>query len=205
MPIIATFDNQVDAHIALGRLEAEGLTPALRDEHLVQTDWLYGPAVGGIKLLVPTGEASRAREILAADYSEATEPTDTGTEEGEGLEEPEAGACTPATVDGAAALAHLSALAGVVIPLGHLLGPILVWAIQTDDNLLRADQAREAANFQLTVSLAGLILYGVLPEGTLLPALTALFLADLGLLLWAALRARYGEAYRYPVNLRLLR
>lgn len=69
MVTVATYDNMADAHIALGRLEAEGIAAVLADEHLVQTDWLYSIAVGGIKLQVEPRDAPRAREILATDYS----------------------------------------------------------------------------------------------------------------------------------------
>lgn len=69
MITIATFDTMPDAHIALGRLHAEGIAARLADEHLVQTDWLYAIAVGGIKLQVAESDADRARTILATDYS----------------------------------------------------------------------------------------------------------------------------------------
>ena len=66
---VATFDDSVAAHIAAGRLQADGLYCEIADEHLVQTDWLYGPAVGGIKLRVPVEHAERALAILARDHS----------------------------------------------------------------------------------------------------------------------------------------
>ena len=58
------------AHIALGRLHAEGIEAMLADENLVQTDWLYSIAVGGIKLQVDRQDAQRASQILARDDSE---------------------------------------------------------------------------------------------------------------------------------------
>lgn len=67
--IIAHFDSMPEAHIAMGRLEAEGIHSWLADEHLVQTDWLYSIAVGGIKLQVRSELAQRALEILNTDYS----------------------------------------------------------------------------------------------------------------------------------------
>lgn len=67
---VATFDLMPDAHIALGRLQAEGIECWLADENLVQTDWLYSIAVGGIKLQVRQIDAERAREALSRDYSD---------------------------------------------------------------------------------------------------------------------------------------
>ncbi len=71
---VATFDDMPSAHIALGRLHAEGIEAVLADEHLVQADWLYSLAVGGIKLRVPAAEAARARAALARDRSGDLEP-----------------------------------------------------------------------------------------------------------------------------------
>ncbi len=73
MITIATFDTLPDAYIALGRLQAEGIDCRLADEHLVQMDWLYSIAVGGIKLQVREQDAERALQILEADDSEAAE------------------------------------------------------------------------------------------------------------------------------------
>ncbi|MDX1604630.1 MAG: hypothetical protein R3202_00485 [Candidatus Competibacterales bacterium] len=66
---VATYDFLPDAEIARGRLRAEGVAAHLADQHLVQTDWLYSIAVGGIKLQVAPADAERAREILDSDYS----------------------------------------------------------------------------------------------------------------------------------------
>ena len=67
---IARYDTMPEAHIALGRLEAEGIDAWLADEHLVQTDWLYSIAVGGIKLQVNAEDVAQASAILDADYSD---------------------------------------------------------------------------------------------------------------------------------------
>ena len=71
---VATFDMMPDAHIAMGRLRAEGIDCHLADEHLVQTDWLYAIAVGGIKLRVLEEDAGPARHILDQDLSNDLDP-----------------------------------------------------------------------------------------------------------------------------------
>lgn len=70
MVTVSTFDNIIDANIALGRLQAEGVPCWLADANLVQVDMLYSPAVGGIKLQVNDEWAERARIILDTDYSD---------------------------------------------------------------------------------------------------------------------------------------
>ena len=71
---VATFDTIIDANISMGRLQAEGIPCWLADEHIVQTDMLYSPAIGGIKLQVSEEWAEQAREILATDYSDLDFP-----------------------------------------------------------------------------------------------------------------------------------
>jgi len=67
---VATFDFLPLAEIARGRLLVEGIDCQLADQHLVQTDWLYSIAVGGIKLQVAAVDAPRARAILDQDFSD---------------------------------------------------------------------------------------------------------------------------------------
>lgn len=67
--IIARFDTQIDAWLARGKLEAEGIETWIEDENLVQTDWLYSIAVGGIKLLVNQQQAELAITVLQRDDS----------------------------------------------------------------------------------------------------------------------------------------
>ena len=71
---VATFDTIIDANISMGRLRTEGIPCWLADENIVQTDMLYSPAIGGIKLQVSEEWAEQAREILATDYSDLDFP-----------------------------------------------------------------------------------------------------------------------------------
>ena len=78
---IATYDKSIDAHIALGRLAAEGIEAVLFDEQMVQMDWLYSIAVGGIKLRVARSDANAALQVLETDYSHALDDVDLGNPE----------------------------------------------------------------------------------------------------------------------------
>lgn len=73
---VATYDNSTDAHIALGRLSAEGIEAVLFDDHMVQMDWLYAIALGGVKLRVARGDEAAARRVLETDYSAALTDVD---------------------------------------------------------------------------------------------------------------------------------
>ena len=61
---IWSFDNYVPAHIALGRLQEEGVQGWLKDENTVTLDPILSNAVGGIKLMVPAQDAKRSWELL---------------------------------------------------------------------------------------------------------------------------------------------
>ncbi len=74
MVTIATFDTIIEANIIMGRLKAEGVPCWLADEHIVQTDMLYSPAIGGIKLQVDDQWETRAREIINIDWSDVELP-----------------------------------------------------------------------------------------------------------------------------------
>lgn len=61
---IFSYDNYLFAHIAMGRLEEEGINCWLRDEHTITINPILSNAVGGIKLMVATPQAERAASIL---------------------------------------------------------------------------------------------------------------------------------------------
>ena len=73
---VATFDTIIEASISKGRLEAEGVPCWLADEHIVQTDMLASPAIGGIKLQVSEEWQQTALDVLAVDYSDIDFPYD---------------------------------------------------------------------------------------------------------------------------------
>lgn len=100
-------------------------------------------------------------------------------------------------------IAHLSALAGFVIPFGNLIGPLVVWQLQKD-NAFVEDQGKEALNFQITVSIAVLVclLLSLVLIGLLL--LPVVGIGALVLTVMAGIKANGGEAYRYPFTLRLI-
>ncbi len=103
-------------------------------------------------------------------------------------------------------LAHLSAFFGLVLPLvGNSIGPFVLWVSRRDRSDFVADQAREALNFNLSVTLAAIVcaLLWLVFIGILLSI--ALFVAWLVMTLIAAIKASEGVLYRYPISLRLVK
>jgi predicted RNA-binding Zn-ribbon protein involved in translation (DUF1610 family) len=83
---IASFPQPIEAHIAKGRLEAEGIMCFLGDEHIVSVHPFYSHAVGGVKLKVRTHDAEQATKILR---EMAQVPVSTNSFEAEGHESAE--------------------------------------------------------------------------------------------------------------------
>ena len=103
-------------------------------------------------------------------------------------------------------LAHLSALAGLPIPLvGNVVGPLVVSIARADQSSFVGAHAKEALNFNITVTLAAVvcILLMLVFVGFLFGS--ALFIAWLVMTLIAAIRASEGAAYRYPFSLRFVK
>lgn len=100
-------------------------------------------------------------------------------------------------------IAHLSALAGFVIPFGNIIGPLVVWQMKKENPFVE-DQGKEALNFQITVSIAVLVclLLSLVVIGLLL--LPIVGIGALVLAVLAGIKANGGEAYRYPFTLRLI-
>ncbi len=101
--------------------------------------------------------------------------------------------------------AHLSALSGVIIPFGNIIGPLVVWQVKKDTSAFAADQVKEALNFNITMLIAAFVCFlltFVLIGLVLLPIVG---LAWLILTIIAAIKANNGEAYRYPFALRLIK
>jgi uncharacterized protein len=109
-------------------------------------------------------------------------------------------------------LCHLSALAGFIIPLGNLLGPLLVWQIKKNEFLSVNVHGKASLNFQITVVIAliaGIIVATILSffcVGFLLFPIVALIgLAGLIFAIIAGIKANNGEDYKYPYSLTLIK
>ena len=62
---IRAFDNYINAHIALSKLQDSGINCHLKDEYTITIDPFLSPALGGMKLMVYESQVERALEILS--------------------------------------------------------------------------------------------------------------------------------------------
>lgn len=68
--IAAVFDNYINAHLTLGRLQEENINCWLKDENTVTVDPILINAVGGIKLMVASPQIERALALINKDKEE---------------------------------------------------------------------------------------------------------------------------------------
>lgn len=126
------------------------------------------------------------------------------------------GSAIPAEERQWAMFAHLSALLGGLLTSavggwGFFLGPLVIWLMKKDTMPFVADQAKEALNFNITVSAIFLVLmvlgFLTLGIGFLLigPLMLLIGIAALVFIVIAAIKANDGIAYRYPMTVRLVK
>ena len=70
MKTVATCSKAEEAHLVRTRLEAAGLRAFVQDESLVQMDWLYSNAIGGVRVQVADEDFEAAQAFLSADAGE---------------------------------------------------------------------------------------------------------------------------------------
>ncbi|MEW6156964.1 MAG: DUF4870 domain-containing protein [Verrucomicrobiota bacterium] len=102
-------------------------------------------------------------------------------------------------------LCHLSALSGYLfLPLGWILGPLIIWLIKRNENPAVDYHGKESLNFQISMLIyaliAGLLIF-VCIGGVILGALV---IANIVLVIIASIKASNGEYYRYPLTIRFI-
>ena len=70
MKVIAQYSKPEEAYLASSVLEANGINAEVRDDKIINLNWFYSNAVGGVKLAVPEDEVERAKVILDLGTSE---------------------------------------------------------------------------------------------------------------------------------------
>jgi uncharacterized Tic20 family protein len=107
-----------------------------------------------------------------------------------------------------ATIAHLSAFALYFTGIGHILGPLIVWLVKKEGHPFVAENAKEALNFQITVSLIAIVAILMCITVILAPIgiaiLIGLHLYQVVCIIIAAIKANEGVTYRYPLTLRLV-
>jgi uncharacterized Tic20 family protein len=103
-----------------------------------------------------------------------------------------------------AMLCHLLAFAGLLIPFGNVLGPLIIWLIKKDTMPLVDREGRESLNFNLSFTIytiAAILSLFIVIGIVLLPIV---FVVWLIFVIIASIKTSNGETYRYPLTIRFL-
>ena len=100
---------------------------------------------------------------------------------------------------------HLSALLGIWIPFGNLIGPLILWQMKRESDPFIDAQGKEALNFQITVAIAATISFFLILVVIGFFLLGLIAIAGLVLTIIAGVKANEGVPYRYPFTLRLIK
>lgn len=76
---VASYTYPLEAHLARTKLESEGIEAFVADEHMVQANWLYSLAIGGVRLQVKESGAELALSILNSNTESTSEELSTST------------------------------------------------------------------------------------------------------------------------------
>ena len=109
---------------------------------------------------------------------------------------------------GLAMFAHLSIVIGWIVPFFGLIVPIVIWISKRDSDGLAVANAKEAINFQITMVIwalfvVGLFFLGMGSMGLMIAAAlvgAALIIASIVLPIVAAVKAKGGAEFRYPLT-----
>lgn len=105
-----------------------------------------------------------------------------------------------------ATVCHLSALLMFVgFPILQIVGPLVVWLLKREESSFIDAHGKESVNFQISMTIYILVasISFLFCVGFIL--VPALIVADVVLLIIAAVKANNGEYYRYPVTIRLIK
>ncbi len=113
-------------------------------------------------------------------------------------------AVAPAEVRNWVTACHASALAGLVIPFGNVIGPLVVWLMKRDASPLIDREGKESLNFQISMTLylliSGLMIFILIG----IPLVFVISVTDLILTIVGTVNAANGTTYRYPLTIRFL-
>lgn len=134
-----------------------------------------------------------------------------------------------------AVLCHLAAFSAFVgVPFGNILGPLLVWLLKRGEDPQVDAHGKESLNFQISITIygfaLGLVILGLVLSTIGMAALSdfsgleeifpifpfgfaglvgcvslTFLLAEVVLVIIAAIKAGDGELFRYPLTIRLIR
>jgi uncharacterized Tic20 family protein len=104
-----------------------------------------------------------------------------------------------------AAIIHISAFSGLIIPFGNIIIPLFLWLIKKNDSPFIDFHGKEAVNFQISVTVYFALAYVLLFVLIGIPLLLVVFLLSFIFPIIAAIKAVEGRYYFYHVSIKFIK
>lgn len=103
---------------------------------------------------------------------------------------------------------HLSGLCGLFIPLGNILGPLVIWLIKKDESPLIDAHGKAAVNFQISyaiyIAICIVLMFTIILTIIAIPALVVIGVLNIVFAIVAAVQADKGNLYDYPFTIKFV-
>ncbi len=103
-------------------------------------------------------------------------------------------------------LCHLSAFAGLIgVGFGHIVGPLVFWLLKREQSAFVDRHGKESLNFQITMTICGLIAGALVFVLIGIPLLIALGILEIVMVIKASIAASKGQMFEYPFCIRFIK
>lgn len=100
---------------------------------------------------------------------------------------------------------HLAAFSGVIIPFGHVIGPLIMWTMKKDDSELVNREGKKSLNFQISMSIYLFVSALLVFVGIGIVLLMALGIISIIFVVMAIVKTLNGEDYQYPLTIEFIK
>ena len=100
--------------------------------------------------------------------------------------------------------AHIGTFSSMLVPLGNIIAPIVIWQLKKNESRFVVEQAKESLNFQISLMIYALISFLLVFIIIGFFLIFALVIFGLIIVIVAGVRANEGEHYRYPMTIRFI-
>ena len=105
-----------------------------------------------------------------------------------------------------ATFCHLSSLAAFIgIPFGNIFGPLIIWLVKKNEMPLVQEEGKSALNFQISMTIYTFVVFVLcfIAIGFLL--IFPIILANVILVIIAAIKTSNGERFQYPCTIAFIK
>jgi len=99
---------------------------------------------------------------------------------------------------------HLSALSMFITGIGYILGPLVLWLVKKDQSEFVDRNGKEAVNFAISVTIYYIVSAILIIAIIGIPMLVTVGILHIVFPIVAAIKARDGEDYKYPLTIRFI-